>query len=134
MGGGIVSSTFFVTHLSSKLLNRDNDSRRDETKKGCDLITDAALKCLSLLSQRQSTDEGLSLESGQTRLRARSRILVDQLLGCSLIKCLYDKSEFLVSSFLSWLFSQKRAELLDACSQSTSLVAISLTANKRLTK
>jgi hypothetical protein len=59
---------------------------------------------------------------------------VNQLLGSSLIKCLYDKAEFLVSSFLSWLFSQKSAELLDTSSQSTALMAISLAANKRLTK
>jgi hypothetical protein len=103
-------------------------------KKGCDLITDAALKCLSLLSQRQSTNEGLSLESGQTRLGAGSRILVNQLLGSSLIQCLYNKAEFLVSCFLGWLLSQKSTELLDTSSQGTALMAISLTANKRLTK
>jgi hypothetical protein len=87
-----------------------------------------------LLSQRQSTNEGLSLESGQTRFGAGSRILVNQLLGSSLIQCLYNKAEFLVSRFLGWLLSQKSTELLDASSQSTTLMAISLTANKRLTK
>jgi hypothetical protein len=120
--------------MSSLLLVLTDVLPRAETKKGCDLITDAALKCLSLLSQRQSTDKGLSLESGQTRLGAGSRIFVNQLLGSSLIQCLHDKSEFLVSRFLGWLLCQKSTELLDTSSQSTSLMAISLTANKRLTK
>jgi hypothetical protein len=87
-----------------------------------------------LLSQRQSTNEGLSLESGQTRLGTGSRILVNQLLGSSLIQCFDDKPEFLVSRFLGWLLSQKSTELLNTSSQSTTLMAISLAANKRLTK
>jgi hypothetical protein len=87
-----------------------------------------------LLSQRQSTDKGLSLKSGQTRLCAGSGVLVNQLLGSSLIKSLYDKPKFFISRFLGWLLCQKSTELLDTSSQSTSLMAISLTANKRLTK
>ncbi len=79
-------------------------------------------------------DERLSLQSRQTRLGARSCVLVDQFLGGCLVERLYNKAEFLVGGFLGRLFSHKSTELLDPSSQSTALMAVSLAANERLTK
>jgi hypothetical protein len=73
-------------------------------------------------------DERLSLQRRQTRLRARSSVLVNQLLGSSLIKSLGDQSELLVGSFLSRLFAQQRTETLEGGSQGAALLAIALTA------
>lgn len=104
-------------------------------KKGCNLRTDCSLRNVVVQTPDvKLADEGLALQSRKARLRARSRVLVDQLLGGRLVKCLHNKAEFLVGSFLSWLFGNKTAELLDSSSQSSPLLAVPLTTNKRFTK
>ena len=104
-------------------------------KKGCNLRTDCSLRNVVVQTPDvKLADEGLALQSRKARLRARSRVLVDQLLGGRLVKCLHNKAEFLVGSFLSWLFGNKTAELLDSSSQSSPLLAVPLTTNERSTK
>jgi len=55
---------------------------------------------------------------------------MNESFGRGLVKCLHNGGELLVGSFLSWLRRKKCAKLLNAGTQSTALLTVSLAANK----